>query len=210
MSSTSREHTADHPAAKLLLASTSPRRRDLLDEAGIPYRLVPPGQEDLPPPGASPGVQALALARRKALGADVRGLSGLLLAADTLVAIGDRVLGKPADRDEAAAFLDLLCGRRHEVWTAHVFCPVADGRLLEGAGDEALERAIVIVRDLDVADREDYLDGREWADKAGGYGIQGLASGFARVVEGEVDTVVGLTRSAVVGTWRAYLTSLDG
>ncbi|MEZ5988331.1 MAG: Maf family protein [Planctomycetota bacterium] len=162
--------------APVLLASRSPRRADLCRRAGIPFELVAPGAEPAPAPDEEPAAYCRRAAVAKAAGARLGAATGLLLAVDTVVVVDGRVLGKPADRAEAEAFLDLLGGREHEVLTGHALAEVVAGRAGPVAYVEA--RARVAVARLDPAELRRPLAGRDQHDKAGGYGIQADAAGF--------------------------------
>jgi len=174
----------------LFLASRSPRRRELLAAWGWPARLVSPGPER----GASregPAAEVLARARAKCLGAELpAGLSGLVLAADTLgVGPGGEWLGKPADRAEAARFLRLLSGRRHRVLTA------VWGRLVGGdEGIGGIDRSEVEFRPLGDRRITAYLETERWRDRAAAYGLQDPDWPFVARVRGEEETVIGLPR----------------
>lgn len=147
----------------------------------------------------------MALAGAKARGAQLLGESGLLLAADTVVATGEELLGKPRDREAARRCLARLRGRRHEVWTAVVTCPVLEGRFEEGSLEEVVIRSLVEMRRIPAEDLERYLDSGEWRGKAGGYGIQGPAADFMKLVEGPLDNVIGLPLDAVRAAFDRYL-----
>jgi septum formation protein len=170
-------------------------------------RRVTPGPEAPWRDGEDAIDHALAQAAAKALGADVAGGHGLVLAADTVVVVEGRCLGKPRDRAEAARFLDLLAGRRHEVATAHAWVPVAAGRLRADRLATATTRAEVAVARLSPAERDAYVDTLDWQDKAGGYGIQGVFGAHAQLAAGELDTVVGLNLRTVRLAWSDYLAS---
>lgn len=172
----------------LRLASTSPRRRALLEQAGLPFVLVAPGAES--GGGRDPAAAALARARSKALGAAA--VDGLVLAVDTVVEVDGEELGKPEDRGAAAAMLRRLAGRRHRVYTAHVL-----RRLPDGATFEEIAVADVAFAPLTDAALEAFLDSGAWRGKAGAYGLQDEAAGFAELVSGARDTVVGLHVAAV-------------
>jgi septum formation protein len=170
---------------RLILASASPRRLDLLAQVGIAPDAVAPAEIDESPlPRELPRPCALRLADAKA-GTVWAAPEDVVLAADTVVALGRRILGKPSDAAEAARFLTLLSGRRHRVITA-----VAVRR-----GDRAWSRAVetaVRFRRLGAGDVERYLASREWDGKAGGYAIQGHAGGFVPWIGGSYSNVVGL------------------
>lgn len=183
----------------ILLASTSPRRRALLEEAGLPFALVTPGFETEGGSGEAgdPRSFAIARAREKALGASTQERA-VLLAVDTVVALEDRVFGKPRDIDEARATLNLLGGREHQVWTAHSFRDLLQGSDADGDAVEThVSVSTVAIRELPEAELQAYLDRGDWRDKAGGYGIQSDAASFATLTSGRFDTVVGLDVSVV-------------
>jgi len=172
-------------AAPLVLASASPRRVMLLRQVGVPFTVVDPGP-DRDWPGASDprhGVRALALEKARRVAA--RRPGRVVIGADTVVVLRGERLGKPRTHDEAVAMLGRIHGRTHDVWTGIAVVRGADVRT-------ATERATVTFARLDGADIEAYVRTGEPLDKAGGYGIQGLAGQFVRRIEGDYTTVVGL------------------
>jgi septum formation protein len=189
----------------LYLASTSPRRRELLTRAGIAFTCVPPGPE--PEDAGDPPALALARARSKCVGAEVPpgAAPGCVLGVDTVVDVDGVEFGKPKDRDDAQRMLRQFAGRVHLVHTGHCV------RMHNAAGQlrEALTTARVLVRPLTPAEITAYLDSREWEGKAGAYGIQGLAAQFCTVLDGDVDTVIGMSVSAVQGLLRAAIDVRD-
>jgi septum formation protein len=170
---------------KLILGSASPRRKELLAQLGlVPDAILPPDIDEDPKKGELPRPYAVRLAREKAL-AVVAGPDDVVICADTTVALGRRILGKPADAGEAAAFLTALGGRRHQVITA-----VAVRR-----GDTILTReseSVVKMKRLSDAELNAYLASGEWHGKAGGYGIQGLAGAFIPWISGSFTGIMGL------------------
>lgn len=179
-----------------MLASSSPRRLDLLRQVGIePDRIEPPEVDETPARGELPRAHARRLARAKALAAQARlaGLAAWILAADTVVACGRRILPKANDRATAAACLELLSGRRHRVLGG--VCVLAP----DGRSGERLVTTIVRMRRLSTAERARYLDGGEWLGKAGGYAIQGRAALFVPAINGSYSNVVGLPLVEAVG-----------
>ncbi len=177
---------------RLIRGSASPRRRDLLAPVGIePDAILAPEIDESPAAGETPRACALRLAGAKAE-AVAAGADEVVLAADTVVALGRRMLGKPADEAEAAAFLRLLSGRRHRVVTAVV--------LRSGARRwcRAVETAVRF-KSLDAAEISAYLASGEWQGKAGGYGIQGRAGGFIPSINGSYSNVVGLPLTETLG-----------
>jgi len=170
---------------RLILASASPRRRELLGQIGVNPDLVAGADiDETPRKDELPRSYCLRMAREKAAAA-AGGPDDLILAADTTVALGRRILGKPADAAEAAAFLVALGGRRHRVITA----------LALRRGDRLWTREVVSsVRMKRLSDIElnAYLESGEWSGKAGGYAIQGLAAAFVTWIEGSHSAIVGL------------------
>lgn len=168
----------------LTLASASPRRLELLAQLGIvPDRIAPADIDETPQPGEAPRAYALRMAREKL--AAIQDDGGVTLAADTVVWAGRRILGKPADAAEAAAFLRLLSGRRHRVGTAIA--------LRRGTREShRLVETVVRFRPLSAAEIAGYVASGEWQGKAGGYGIQGRAGAFAPWIQGSFSAVVGL------------------
>jgi septum formation protein len=172
---------------RLILASASPRRLDLLSQIGIaPDAVVPAAvdetarRDELPPDLAG----RLALAKAEVVAAAEP--DAWVLAADTVVACGRRVLGKAADTAEARRFLDLLSGRRHRV-LGGVALIAPDGRRRQ-----RLVTTAVTFNRLSQAEIEAYVAGDEWQGKAGAYGIQGRAAVFVRRINGSYSNVVGL------------------
>jgi len=171
----------------LVLASASPRRLELLRQVGIvPDRVDAATIDENPRRGELPPGLARRLATAKAREVASRHAGAYVLAADTVVACGRRSLPKPADRAEADAFLTLLSGRRHRV-LGGVALIAPDGRLVE----RLVTTAVTFKRNSD-AEREAYLAGDEWRDKAGAYAIQGRAALFVRALGGSYSNVVGL------------------
>ena len=171
----------------LVLASASPRRLDLLLQIGIMPDLVDPSEiDEAPLPGELPPDYALRLAREKALAVMPRHPGSLVLAADTVVACGRRILPKPADEATAIRCLELLSGRRHRVHSG-----IALGT---PGGDIALRRvdSQVVFKRLSRDEIASYLKSGEWREKAGGYAIQGRAAALIRFVSGSYSNVVGL------------------
>jgi septum formation protein len=170
---------------RLILGSGSPRRRELLGQLGlVPDEIRSPDIDEYPRPGELPRAYCRRIALEKAGTLDI-GPDEVLLCADTTVALGRRILGKPADAGEAAAFLFALSGRRHRVITA-----VAVRR-----GDKLWERDVMTsVRMKRLSDTEvnAYLATGDWQGKAGGYAIQGPAGAFIPWIEGSFSAVMGL------------------
>ncbi len=180
--------SGDRPASRpeLILASASPRRRELLAQVGItPDRILPADIDETPTAAEPPARLAARLASTKAAALAVQPPDAFLLAADTVVSLGRRLLAKPADADEAAAFLRLLSGRNHRVHTA---VAVARGDRRAGRTVETRVSFKVLSPDEIAA----YVAGGDWRGKAGGYGIQGPAGAFVRRLVGSHPAVMGL------------------
>ena len=175
------------PRPPLVLASASPRRLDLLARLGIvPDRVIATDIDETPYRGEVPRPHAARLALAKAEAAAAQAPAGIVLAADTVVGVGRRILPKAETEAEARACLDLLSGRRHRVTTAVVLA-LPDGRRLK----RIVESAVIFQR-LTEQQIADYLAGGEWRGKAGGYAIQGRAEAFIRFLSGSHSNVVGL------------------
>ena len=170
---------------RLILASASPRRLDLLARIGVvPDTIAPADIDETPLPGELPVRHAERLAAAKA--AAVAESGALVLGADTVVAAGRRVLPKAEDEATARRCLGLLSGRRHRV---HSAVTLIDG---EGRARHRLSTSIVTFKRLTDAEIDSYLASGEWQGKAGGYAIQGRAEAFVRFLAGSHSGVVGL------------------
>lgn len=185
--------------AVFVLASSSPRRRDLLTGIGLsPHRIEAPEVDETPGRGELPRAYAARLARAKAeaVAARLEGSDWLLLAADTVVACGRRILPKAEDEAAARACLALLSGRRHRV-CGGVCVLRADGRR-----SERVVLTWVRFKRLEQREVEAYLASGEWRGKAGGYAIQGLAAAFVPEICGSYTNVVGLPLAEAVAMLR--------
>ena len=184
---------------RLILASASPRRRDLLDQLGVSYTSEPAHIDEIQRAGELPQNYVQRMAREKAQTVTARSPSPerVVLAADTTVVLDGAVLGKPRDRDEAMAILASLSGRWHTVLTA--VCVSASSGINCEVVQTAVEFAV-----LSEATCESYLATTEPWDKAGAYGIQGLGGAFVRSIQGSYSNVVGLP---LYETWRLLCAS---
>lgn len=186
----------DRPA--LILASASPRRRDLLAQIGVvPDQIHPADLDETPLKGELPRPYALRLAREKAEAVRHVYPDGLILAADTVVACGRRILPKTEEEHEARECLELLSGRAHQVMTA-----IALARPDRSVQDRLVMTRVKLKR-LSELEIEQYIASHEWHGKAGGYGIQGLAGALVASLSGSYTGVVGLpifeTRNLLLG-----------
>ena len=182
-------HSANAPdgaGRRLVLASASPRRLALLAQIGIaPDAVIPSEIDETPLQNELPRAHAGRLARQKALAVAAMEPGAFVLAADTVVACGRRILPKTLDRAEAERCLKLLSGRAHRVHTG--LC-LAVG----GVPSCRIVTTRVAMKRLSEAEIAAYLDSGEWDGKAGGYAIQGLAAAFVREIAGSYSSVVGL------------------
>jgi septum formation protein len=170
-----------------VLASASPRRLDLLRQIGvIPDHVLATEIDETPLRDELPRRLAQRLARDKALAAAAEMPEAFVMAADTVVSVGRRILPKADTHEQASACLALLSGRRHRVITG-VFLRAPDG-----TRTERLVESVVTFARLSPEQRRAYLDSGEWQGKAGGYAIQGRAAAFVRFLSGSYSNVVGL------------------
>lgn len=175
----------------LYLASGSPRRRELLTQIGVPFTAISADIDETPLPDESPAAYVERLARGKAaagralLGSDQAQAAACVLGADTAVVLDGRILGKPTDQADARSMLMALAGREHEVLTA---IAVLDGQRCESR----VVRSLVRFRAIGEDEAARYWASGEPRDKAGGYGIQGLAAVFVAGLNGSYSAVVGL------------------
>lgn len=181
----------------MILASSSPRRRQLLAEAGFTCDHRSPDIDETVLPNERPLQHVLRMAREKCASVCPLYPDRLILAADTVVVDGDRILGKPADKNEAVANLQRLSGRVHVVITA--FALRCNERHYEQA-----EQTEVRFRTLSEKEIHCYVETGEPMDKAGGYGIQAGAAGMVKSISGSYTNVVGLPVAEVIEAVRAF------
>jgi septum formation protein len=174
---------------RVILASASPQRSQLLSMLGVEFDVQPTHAEELT--DGDPATVVLENARRKASAATAEG--ALVIACDTDVALDGRLLGKPGDEGEAKQFLDSLSGREHEVLS---------GLVLVGPGANKTREAVVssqvFFRDLDPAEIARYVASGEWRGRAGGYAVQGLGATLIAAVHGDISNVIGLPIAALL------------
>ncbi|MFC1891642.1 Maf family protein [Thermodesulfobacteriota bacterium] len=170
----------------LVLASASPRRKMLLNQVGLPFRVFPTDIEENNIDGEPPEI-ACALAEKKAFSADLISPGSWVLGADTMVVMGEVILGKPRDNEDALYMLELLSGREHDVITG--YC------LLDPSGHVACKEHVatkVKVKELSSEERIEYIATKEPFGKAGSYAIQGIGSFMVESITGSYSNVVGL------------------
>ena len=184
---------------RLVLASASTRRRDLLSQVGLaPNAIDPAAIDETPLPGELPARHAVRLAEAKVRAVAPRHPDAFVLAADTVVACGRRILPQALEREAARECLVLLSGRRHRVHGG-IALIAGDGRLIARRVETA-----VAFRRLDAAEIDEYLATGEWYGKAGGYAIQGMAARFIRTIIGSYTNVVGLPLFETVNLLAGY------
>lgn len=182
----------------LVLASQSPRRRQLLDRLGVPFAVRPSHADEVLPPGLAPAAAVEALALRKAVAVATDAPGALTLGADTVVVLGAEVLEKPADDAEARAMLRRLAGRTHTVYTGLALVHPASER--RATAHEATAVTFAPLSDAEIAA---YVATGSPLDKAGGYGIQDdLGALFVARIEGDYYNVVGLPLHRLYRTLR--------
>lgn len=172
----------------LILASQSPRRQQLMAEAGYEFQVILPdeGAESPPRPGESPRDSVLRIAVEKASNVADRVDFGIILAGDTLAEADGQPLGKPRNRDDAREILYRLRGREHYVWTAIALWRRPDDQAITG-----VDQTVIRMATLSDAEIESYLDSGLWQGKAGAFGLQDR-TGWVEIVQGSESNVVGL------------------
>ncbi|HLZ40751.1 MAG TPA: Maf family protein [Candidatus Sulfotelmatobacter sp.] len=209
----------------LVLASASPRRQELLRNAGIPFTVQPADVDETPLPGESARDCAERLAREKAVTVWRGRPQDLVLGADTVVVIGEKILGKPVDVEDAARMLRMLSGKEHQVITG--VCLVSRGARDQGSGIRqpqpsseeiaiencevrtASETTLVTMSELSEKEIREYVATGEPMDKAGAYAIQGMASRWIPRIEGDYSNVVGLPVARVYRMLRVISTGAE-
>ena len=183
----------------LLLASASPRRREMLERVGVPLEVRPADVDEEPLPDEDPAAYVARVAHAKAL-AVKRRPGQWVLAADTTVTISGKILAKAATPEEAGMMLRMLAGRVHQVITAFTIVGDADDAPFHRDGIIASD---VVVIDLSEAQIADYVASGEWRGKAGAYAVQGIGAALVREVRGSVTNVIGLPLVEVLEALRA-------
>ena len=181
-----------HLKPRFVLASASPRRLDLLERLGLVPDAVDPAEiDETPAKDELPAAYAARMGTEKARTVAARHTDAVVLAADTVVAVGRRILPKAEDPMTARACLKLLSGRRHRVFGGVTVIRPQDGGA-DGQEHHRLVQTTVSFKRLEEREIDSYIDSGEWRGKAGGYAIQGRAEGLIRFVSGSYSNVVGL------------------
>jgi septum formation protein len=174
-------------SSRLILASRSPRRSELLRQVGLEFEVVPSGVKEDLVEGESPQERVIRLAQAKARDVASKYPERWVIAADTIVYVSGSILGKPTNQREALEMLRCLSGQEHWVLTGFAVCHLAKGK----ADKEAVQTAVKM-KDLTPAEMEWYVQTGEPLDKAGGYAIQGIGSFMVESIRGSYTNVVGL------------------
>ncbi len=177
----------------IILASASPRRREILEKTGLRFRVDESGCEEKITPGLSPRALARTLSRQKAGSVAAKYKSALVIGADTFIVLKSKILGKPHTAKEAIRMLKTLSGKVHTVITGFTIIDTERGRTISRS-----VKTRVYFKRLGSKDIEDYVKSGEPLDKAGGYAIQGLGAPLIEKIEGDFFNVVGLPLSALI------------
>jgi septum formation protein len=173
---------------QIILASQSPRRKEILTMLGFEVQVIPPGYEErMPETTSDPAGLVMTFAQEKVADVIRRGINGLVIGADTIIAKGERIYGKPADRNDAIAMLSSLIGATHQVYTGYSLCDTRTGK-----NHTAFDVASVTVGTPSSQEIAAYVDLTEPYDKSGSYAVQGPAAVFIQKIEGDYFTIMGL------------------
>ena len=185
---------------QIILASASPRRKELLKCLGIEFDIIVPDIHEQAHDEEAPEAFCARISREKALAVRKNFQNSLIIAADTIVVIDGQILGKPKDRDEACSYLRRLCGREHIVFTAYT--------ILFPDGSNDISRVISSTVHFAHMSKDDiiwYVSTGEPMDKAGAYGLQGIGAAFVDRIDGSFTNVIGLPLSEVFQDIRPYI-----
>jgi septum formation protein len=171
---------------RIILASGSPRRKELLSSLGYDFDVIAPDLDETPLPGEKPSAHVLRLSLAKARAVAAAHPKDLVIGADTIVVLDDIILGKPASPAEAVSMLKMLSGKPHVVYTGLSLAILSDNIIKSD-----YDATKVVFNDLEERAIENYVASGEPLDKAGAYGIQGMGSFLVREYDGEFDTVIG-------------------
>ncbi|MDZ7291308.1 MAG: Maf family protein [candidate division KSB1 bacterium] len=187
------------PDKPIILASASPRRAEILRKLGLTFTVQPSAVEENNSTARTPAAHALDLARRKAWAVAANVNKGICIGADTIVVLGEEIIGKPASEDEACEMLRQLSGKTHRVFTGFAIIDRPSNR--EATGVEMTE---VTFRELEEAEIRAYVHSGEAMDKAGAYGIQDASAVFAERINGCFYNVVGFPLTRFYLTLRSF------
>jgi septum formation protein len=184
---------------EIVLASASPRRKELLEQIGLRFEVEPSDYQEDITPGSDPHETAKKLSLGKARAAARKHRNALIIAADTFVVFGDRVLGKPHTNAEAREMLRTLNGQAHSVITGFTILDTETGKVLSRSVETRVHMMKLTLKEID-----SYVRSKEPLDKAGGYAIQGLGAVLVERIEGDYSNVVGLPLSALAESLKEF------
>ena len=184
---------------KIVLASASPRRKELLEQMGLQFEVDPAGYDEGKTSASEPHEMARELSLGKARAAARKHRNALIIAADTFVVLGDRMFGKPHTNAQAREMLRALNGRTHSVITGFTVLDTENGKVMSRSVETRVH-----VRKLTLGEIDSYVRTKEPLDKAGGYAIQGLGAVLVDRIEGDFSNVVGLPLSALAESLREF------
>ena len=184
---------------RIVLASASPRRRELLEQIGLLFEVEPSDYEEDVASRSEPHEMAKELSLGKARAAARKRRDALIIAADTFVVLGDRILGKPHTNSEAGEMLRALNGKAHSVITGFTILDTESGKVLSGSVETKVH-----MRKLTLGEIDSYVRSKEPLDKAGAYAIQGLGAVFVERIEGDYFNVIGLPLSALAEALKEF------
>jgi septum formation protein len=189
----------------VILASRSPRRKILLRQIGLKFRVTPSRVAEIISPNQSPGENAKRIALEKASEVATRVRKGLIIGADTIVVLDHHVLGKPSSKDDAVRMLKLLSGREHSVYTGFALVDAESGKQVS-----AVEETKVRFRNLDEKEITDYVNSGSPMDKAGSYGIQDdFGAVFIEKINGCFYNVVGFPLARFYSTFKHFIAATE-
>jgi septum formation protein len=184
---------------RIVLASASPRRRELLEQIGLQFEVEPTDYDEETTSASEPHEMARELSLGKARTAAQKHRNALIIAADTFVVLGDRILGKPHTNEEAGEMLRALNGQTHSVITGFTVLDTETGKVLS----KSVETRVCMRRST-LKEIERYVRTKEPLDKAGGYAIQGRGAVLVERIEGDYSNVVGLPLSALAESLKEF------
>jgi septum formation protein len=187
------------PMKRIVLASASPRRKELLERMGLRFEVDPTSYDEGKTSASEPHEMATELSLGKARAAARRHRNVIIIAADTLVVLGDRIIGKPHTNAEARGMLRALNGRTHSVVTGFTILDTESGKVLSRSVETRVHMRKLTVKEIDC-----YVRTKEPLDKAGGYAIQGRGAVLVDRIEGDYSNVVGLPLSALAESLKEF------
>jgi nucleoside triphosphate pyrophosphatase len=184
---------------KIVLASASPRRKELLEQIGLRFEVDPTDYDEGKAPASKPHEMAMELSLGKARAATRKNRKAIIIAADTLVVLGDRIIGKPHTNAQAREMLRALNGRTHSVITGFTILDTGTGKVLSRSVETAVRMRKLTLKEIDA-----YVRTKEPLGKAGGYAVQGRGAVLVDRIEGDYSNVVGLPLSALAEGLREF------